>query len=48
MDLILEIENLGTLTRTTDSSQTNRIPEMEGRMPANEDTIEKTDSVKTC
>jgi hypothetical protein len=35
---ILEIENLGKRTRTTDASITNRIQEMEDRISGEEDT----------
>jgi uncharacterized coiled-coil protein SlyX len=41
------MENLGKRTGTTDASITNRIQEMEERIPGTEDTIEEIDiSVK--
>lgn len=42
---ILEMENLGTLTGTTEASLTNRIQDMKERISGNEDTIEEMDTV---
>ena len=41
---ILEIENLGKGTGTTDASITNRTEEMEKRISSAEDTIQEIDS----
>ena len=47
IETILEMENLGKRTGTTDVSITNRIQEMEERISDVEDTIEESDiSVK--
>ena len=40
---ILDMENLGKTTETSDASITNRIQEMEERISSIEDTIEEID-----
>ena len=40
---MLEVENLGKRTGTTDASITNRIQEMEERISDIEDTVEEID-----
>jgi hypothetical protein len=41
---ILEMENLGKRTGTTDASITNRVQGMEERIAGLEDTVEDTDT----
>ena len=42
---ILDMENLGKRTGTTETSITNRIQEIEERISGDEDTIEEIDSL---
>ena len=42
---ILDVENLGKLTRTTETSITKRVQETEERISVTEDTIEEKDSL---
>ena len=42
---ILEMENLGKWTGTTEASITNRVQEIEKRISGTEDTIEEIDSL---
>jgi hypothetical protein len=42
---ILEMENLGKWTKTTEASITNRTQEMEERISGTEDTIKEIDNI---